>query len=128
VVGFIDNVDGATDIRQVVIDQLGQHAAMSRESLMLATGMEGSLLTQEMDALERAGEIETLRPMYASRRGVDAPSTKCSFVHYRLLRASDSDFLWEQDLNGLSSSGRIRNVAAYAGSSQRPSLLTRRSR
>ncbi|MDA1044712.1 MAG: hypothetical protein O3C57_05755, partial [Verrucomicrobia bacterium] len=38
-----------------------------------------------------------------------------SDVHYRLIRPSDSDFLWEQDINGNFFSGRLRNSLLVEG-------------
>ncbi len=128
VVDFTRGEDEAGSVREVVRRHLGKCEAMCSESLVDASGLEWPTLAAELESLEREGEVEILRPMFAdSNRDRRRHTQGRANVHYRLVRPSDTDFLWEQHMTAQVPPKRIRDALQLEARVSSP-LLQRGSR
>lgn len=80
----------AASVRNRITACLRRSQAVSLDDLLESTGLSTDLLLRQLDRLEEGGYVKALRPV-AQQGG--APGT-----HYRLVRDSDHDYLWEQAL------------------------------
>ena len=82
-------------IRKLVRSRLLNTDAISLEELATFVGQDHESVAEVVDALVADGEVEILRPVggVISESGWSAGE-----VFYRMIRATDRDFLWEKEL------------------------------
>lgn len=88
----------------VVRQRLAACQAMNLSALERATGRAGEAIRQALETLIAAGEVEVLAPI--------APMASPGRVFYRLRRADDEAYLWEQTLDETSAPALGRNGLA----------------
>jgi hypothetical protein len=91
----VQNIKTEADgMAQVLRRQLLRRQAMRPEAIAEETGLSVGAVRMGLQDLVAAGEVEPLSPVsVASGREQAAAPT-----HYRLLRETDTDYLWEQEL------------------------------
>jgi len=84
-------------VRKLVRASLERCEAVNLERLAKWVGVDQSLVSRELETLVNHGEVEVLRPLAGMADGQRVAGSR-STEHYRLIRRSDSDFLWEQEI------------------------------
>jgi len=84
-------------VRKLIRASLERCEAVNLERLAEWIGADRNLVSREIKTLVQLGEVEVLRPLVGKkeRRG---PEQQGPAEHYRLIRRTDSDFLWEQEI------------------------------
>lgn len=80
--------------REILRDALLSRQAVDLEALVNSTGMDAGTVRKELRSLVAAGEVEELRPVAFMEKQRRATVS----THYRLLRETDTKYLWEQSL------------------------------
>ena len=85
---------------------LATREAMAPATLADASGLAWSVLSDVLDALEHDGKVEVLRPMFSETSRSRVIPQAHNGVHYRLVKSTDSDCVWQQGVNAVPASDR----------------------
>jgi hypothetical protein len=78
---------------------LGTCEAMDLNGLVRSLAMDRDVVERELERLVDRGEVEVLSPLFFGGRAPNEESRRRNGKnHYRLIRATDDDSLWEEDL------------------------------
>ena len=105
-VTFTNDTNQADPIFDKVCTCLATREAMAPAMLAIASGLEWSVLSDVLDALEHDGKVEVLRPMFSDTSRSRTTSKAHTGVHYRLVKSTDSDCIWQQGVNAVPASDR----------------------
>ena len=105
-VNFTNDTIQANAISCKVCACLATREAMAPATLAAISGLAWSVLSEVLDALEREGKVEVLRPMFSETSRSRKTPKAHNGVHYRLVRPTDSDCVWQQAVNAVPASDR----------------------
>ena len=84
-------------VRKLVKASLERCEAINLDCLSRSVGMDRGLVSRELKTLVNRGEVEVLRPLPPA--GKLRNRRNCGPTeHYRLLRRTDTNYLWEQEI------------------------------
>ncbi len=104
-------LDGS--LLKTIVDELHNCSAISRFSLIDRCMGDRAGMDRILSALLAAGEIEVLRPVDAasSASARAACAMRDQTEYYRLVRATDKHFLWQQRVVKVLPQGRMHDIA-----------------
>ncbi|MBN1510574.1 MAG: hypothetical protein JXB13_01035 [Phycisphaerae bacterium] len=100
-------------------DCLSECQAINLDALSRKLGLSEARLARALQAMAERGEIEVLRPLVLEEKPGMGDGRRARLEHYRLIRETDSDYLWEQNV-AVSSSWRR---ALHAGAGERRTAI-----
>lgn len=105
-------------VRQLIVHRLQACQAVNMRALCESTGIDSRVVKMELDHLVENKEVEVLRPLppvSSYKRNNRSISGSAEVVeHFRLIRDTDEDYLWEQGVIARFPVSRMRQDFNYA--------------